>query len=283
MYDKLDNSKNHFTKSYDYVMLDTDERMTQQMKHVYCYLLRFKESNCQVFPSVRNIAQYTCFSEITVKRATRALTDIGLIAKQRRMDNSNIYTVNTYDCKLKPNVVTGNISISAGAGISETSAWYPTDTYTVSHRYVHGISETHYQINDEIKEKISLKEESQNLSLGCNILLEGMTVTEAIGDEFEKGQSQNNASLSQGDSMESSELLSEELLDEEEINCDKDSDRETSVTSHFADDEDLDFFARMDAHDKGKPFSFSTGRISLKPCKAKLQPLDDYEDDEYEY
>ncbi|EHX9244001.1 hypothetical protein K3712_000531 [Escherichia coli] len=90
-----------FTKTYDYVMLDSDPRMTKPMKEVYCYLLRFKESNSanEIFPSNQNIGTYTLNSPATVKRATKALQDIGLIQKTRRNNTSNLYAVMPYKAK----------------------------------------------------------------------------------------------------------------------------------------------------------------------------------------
>lgn len=132
-----------FTKSYHHVMLDKDPRMTKPMKEVYCFLLSFQETESisQIFPSTQKIAEFTCNSDRTVKRATKALQDIGLIQKTRRFNSSSIFKVMPYATK------------DAGA----------TQSLTIGpHSPQPGATVSSYKITDKIKDKISLQEEGQN-------------------------------------------------------------------------------------------------------------------------
>lgn len=132
-----------FTKSYHHVMLDKDPRMTKPMKEVYCFLLSFQETESisQIFPSTQKIAEYTCNSDRTVKRATKALQDIGLIQKTRRFNSSSLFKVMPYATK------------DAGA----------TQSLTIGPRSPQvGATVSSYKITDKIKDKISLEEEGQN-------------------------------------------------------------------------------------------------------------------------
>lgn len=142
-----------FTKSYHYVMLDKDPRMTKPMKEVYCFLLSFQETESisQIFPSTQKIAEFTCNSERTVKRATKALQDIGLIQKTRRFNSSSIFKVMPYATK------------DAGATQSSVGA---TQSLTIGpHSPQPGATVSSYKITDKIKDKISLEEEGQNQGL----------------------------------------------------------------------------------------------------------------------
>jgi len=139
-----------FTKSYHYVMLDKDPRMTKPMKEVYCFLLSFQETESisQIFPSTQKIAEFTCNSDRTVKRATKALQDIGLIQKTRRFNSSSIFKVMPYATK------------EAGATESSVGA---TQSLTIGPRSPQpGATVSSYKITDKIKNKISLEEEGQN-------------------------------------------------------------------------------------------------------------------------
>lgn len=90
-----------FIKSYHHVMLDKDPRMTKPMKEVYNFLLSYEETASvqQVFPSTARIAEFTCNSPATVKRATKALQEIGLIKKTQRFNSTNIFQVLPYSTK----------------------------------------------------------------------------------------------------------------------------------------------------------------------------------------
>ncbi|EFM6520585.1 helix-turn-helix domain-containing protein [Escherichia coli] len=165
-----------FTKNYDYVMLDDDHRMTQQMKHTYCYLLRFHESGLTVFPSVSNIARYTGYSERTIKRVTESLVEIGLISKQRRMSNSNIYTIHPYSQKVvatepgKQAISNGvTMSISGTAIMNGDSQTLPSDSQTLPL-----VTDRHtMRLINEIKNEISLKEGQNQKPISQNNSLDG--------------------------------------------------------------------------------------------------------------
>lgn len=143
-----------FTKAYHYVMLDKDPRMTKPMKEVYCFLLSFQETESisQIFPSTQKIAEFTCNSDRTVKRATKALQDIGLIQKTRRFSSSSIFKVMPYATK------------DAGATESLVGA---TQSLTIGpHSPQAGATVSSYKITDKIKDKISLEEgQNQDASL----------------------------------------------------------------------------------------------------------------------
>ncbi len=52
------------------------------------------KKNYSSWRSVPEMARILCISERTVKNATKALSEMGLITKQLRKDSSNIYTIN---------------------------------------------------------------------------------------------------------------------------------------------------------------------------------------------
>lgn len=142
-----------FTKSYDYVILDDDKRMTKAMKEVYCYLLRFKEAGNDAFPSVSNIMKHTLNSDSTVRRATKALEDIGLIKKVHRLNMSNIYLIQPYDKKLNPCLPDSTCHTDSTPCLSDSTPCL-TDIPYMSER-------TSIRLEDEIRDKITYKKEQE--------------------------------------------------------------------------------------------------------------------------
>lgn len=188
---------NTFTKSYHHVMLDKDPRMTKPMKEVYCFLLSFQETESisQIFPSTQKIAEFTCNSDRTIKRATKALQDIGLIQKTRRFNSSSIFKVMPYVMK------------DAGATQSSLGA---TQSLTIGpHSPQVGATVSSYKITDKNKDKISLEEEGQNpdalLSHGNGLLND----TDLIEDDFIGDGSVSDLNLAE----QESEQKEEEVID----------------------------------------------------------------------
>lgn len=158
-----------FTKLYDDVMCDQDPRMNIQMKLVYSYLLRFQESAgiSSVFPSNDNIMSHTGFSKSTVQRATRLLQGLGLIAKTRRFNKSNLFEIRPYSEK-------GVIADSESEGCQPDLSRGVTETrLEVSER-------PPIRLEDKIREKISLKEEGQN---HASLITEGRYLNDEVAEE----------------------------------------------------------------------------------------------------
>ena len=85
------NTTSPFFKSYHHVYKDSRLNMTE--KAVYCALLSYQENAGSVFPSNAYLAEMLGTSESSVIRSTKTLESLGLIAKTRRFNKSNLVTV----------------------------------------------------------------------------------------------------------------------------------------------------------------------------------------------
>lgn len=253
-----------FTKSYHYVMLDKDPRMTKPMKEVYCFLLSFQETESisQIFPSTQKIAEFTCNSDRTVKRATKALQDIGLIQKTRRFNSSSIFKVMPYATK------------DVGATVSSVGA---TQSLTIGpHSPQAGATVSSYKITDKIKDKISLEEEGQNQDASLSQVNKGLNETRIYCD---KGVSDLNLDkeTSKENSLNTEELVTKTYasmptaqndFDDELLDHDDDY-SDDSFTATPDDDDDLPY-----NDDEAEPIQniFSRGnRIGMAPHQIKRQ------------
>ncbi|GEM_PF-6360264 len=254
-----------FTKAYHYVMLDKDPRMTKPMKEVYCFLLSFQETESinQIFPSTHKIAEFTCNSDRTVKRATKALQDIGLIQKTRRFNSSSIFKVMPYTTK--------------DAGATQSSVG-DTQSLTIGpHSPQVGATVSSYKITDKIKDKISLEEEGQNQDASLSQVSMGLDETRIHCDK-------SVSDLNLDEEMPEEKSLKRELVtqtyasmplaptrddfDDEPLDHDDDYSGD-SFTASQEDDDDLPY-----NDDEEEPIQniFSTGnRIKMAPHQVKRQ------------
>jgi len=254
-----------FTKSYHHVMLDKDPRMTKPMKEVYCFLLSFQETESisQIFPSTQKIAEFTCNSDRTVKRATKALQDIGLIQKTRRFNSSSIFKVMPYATK--------------DAGATQSSVG-DTQSLTIEpHSPQVGATVSSYKITDKIKDKISLEEEGQNQDASLSQVNMGLDETRIHCDKSDSDLNLDEE-ISEKKSVKREELVTQTYasmppaqddFDDEPLDHDDDySDSFTASQDDF-DHEPLD-------HDDDVKVSnqniFATGnRIAMAPHQLKRQ------------
>lgn len=247
-----------FTKSYHHVMLDKDPRMTKPMKEVYCFLLSFQETESinQIFPSTHKIAEFTCNSDRTVKRATKALQDIGLIQKTRRFNSSSIFKVMPYATK------------DVGA----------TQSLTIGpHSPQPGATVSSYKITDKIKDKISLEEEGQNQDASLSQVNMGLDETRIHCDKSVSDLSLDEE-ISEEKSVKREELvtqtyasmpLAQDDFDDEPLDHDDDYSDSFTATQDDFDHEPLD-------HDDDEKVPnqniFATGnRIAMAPHQLKRQ------------
>lgn len=156
-----------FTKLYDDVMQDQDPRMTITMKLIYCYLLRFEESEKidTIFPSNENIALHVGMKERAVKGATKALAELGLIIKTRRFNKSNLFEVRPYAEKrsVADSESEGGICCTSRGAFAARPEVHETPTN---------------RLHNKIKEEISLEEQGQNLKDLNHNGLDGRTATD---------------------------------------------------------------------------------------------------------
>lgn len=242
-----------FTKSYHHVMLDKDPRMTKPMKEVYCFLLSFQETESisQIFPSTQKIAEFTCNSDRTVKRATKALQDIGLIQKTRRFNSSSIFKVMPYTTK--------------DAGATQSSVG-DTQSLTIGpHSPQVGATVSSYKITDKIKDKISLEEKGQNQDASLSQVNMGLNETRIHCDK-----SVSDLNLGKENSEENS-------LNREELVTKTYASMPLAPAQDDFDDEPLDHDDDDDLYyndDEEEPMQsiFSRGnRIRMAPHQVKRQ------------
>lgn len=248
-----------FTKAYHYVMLDKDPRMTKPMKEVYCFLLSFQETESinQIFPSTQKIAEFTCNSDRTVKRATKALQDIGLIQKTRRFNSSSIFKVMPYATK------------DVGATQSPTIG---------PHSPQPGATVSSYKITDKIKDKISLEEEGQNQDASLSQVNTGLDETRIHCDKSDSDLNLDEK-IAEEKSVKREELvtqtyasmpLAQDDFDDEPLDHSDDySDDSFTASQNDFDDEPLD-------HDDDVKLPnqniFATGnRIGMAPHQLERQ------------
>lgn len=244
-----------FTKSYHHVMLDKDPRMTKPMKEVYCFLLSFQETESinKIFPSTQKIAEFTCNSDRTVKRATKALQDIGLIQKTRRFNSSSIFKVMPYTTK--------------DAGDTQSLTIGP-------HSPQVGATVSSYKITDKIKDKISLEEKGQNQDASLSQVNMGLNETRIRCDESVSDLNLDEE-MPEEKSVKREELVTQTYAsmpaaqeDDEPLDHDDDYSGD-SFTASQDDDDDLPY-----NDDEEEPIQniFSTGnRIKMAPHQVKRQ------------
>ena len=179
-----------FIKTYHHVMLDKDPRMTKPMKEVYNLLLSYEETDSvqQVFPSTARIAEFTCNSPATVKRATKALQEIGLIKKTQRFNSTNIFQVLPYSTKDQ----------TAHREPSTNDAYDIPDEVDSSHSIARPLIQSHdtahhepsdssqratIRSNNKIKKEDQLLKEGQGLSRDDESLTSKALIAE---DEFDQ-------------------------------------------------------------------------------------------------
>lgn len=269
-----------FIKTYHHIMLDKDPRMTKPMKEVYNFLLSYEETDSikQVFPSTARIAEFTCNSPATVKRATKALQEIGLIKKTQRFNSTNIFQVLPYS--MKGQTAHHEPSTNNADDIPDEldSSHSTVNKLTLSHDIAHhepsdSSQRATIRSNNKIKKEDQLGEEEgesqgQGLSRDDDLHSPNVRIVEDGSDQIMSTEEEESNPVvtevvsSQGDDYFEPESKTDSTIDDDEDYFESDD------TTDLVDDEDIHHREqRSEERNQQITKHFSTQQQSTAPTR----------------